>query len=797
MKKISLIFVKDGEEFKHVISSEKTLIGRDSSCDIFLDDASVSRKHAVILYRFERVYIENVSPSGQVLKSGEPIEYAELDEKIELSIGPYVLFWQHEGEISTPSNQFASEDPIDSQSVDAPLIADVSDEQNIAAGELVPYGDEAVFGNISDQDVNANPDFIAKTPGDEPIFDNHHESHDEEVFGSNEATKVTERGASPKLRITKGEQEGREIKLDIGNAWVVGRSNKAHVQIDTKKISRQHFKIVKIGNKYRVQDMGSSSGTKLNGVTVADAPLQPFDAIQAGAVEFQFLLVDSSQENLPILNFSQTDHSPRALSDFSAEDHQKSTLVNIPVPYRPGENAYVGSSGLKTESDEVNEGFGHSASESEEEWDEDEKLTLMLKIKRQRKKLIREWNKLPQQKKVIYSSTLLIIVLVLALGTSSKKEAPLAKIKVPDATDTQGRNFAQNPDISQTFYALSLDKQNQIRKLYQEAEVASDKQRWQDAFDASSKILEAVDKYKRTKDIMLEAQAFLNKDLISKLSPGIDDAKSSQKANQERINILLDSGANYLRKGEWNAAEEAFVTILNLDPTNQEAEQGLLAARKKDPMALNEDNTDDTNVIAQDPEQEAKKLEEEYLNTFESRYNEANRYVLESRYDQAMPILEDLYGNLAVALDEYSAGRGPASVRDQYIETIRSLQSKTSESYNQIEQNLSVEYQTQIADAEQYLTNRQYVMARKAYDKILQQSPYFGVVQKLRNSLYKKIITEAKNLYRGALIYESIGNIAAATSNLEKSAELLTDVKELEAMEYLLKTESKLGYLQN
>src|SRR5690606_9346486 len=51
-------------------------------------------RHAVIKYRLDKVYIENVSPTGQILKAGDPIEYAELEEGHEVHMGPYTISWR-------------------------------------------------------------------------------------------------------------------------------------------------------------------------------------------------------------------------------------------------------------------------------------------------------------------------------------------------------------------------------------------------------------------------------------------------------------------------------------------------------------------------------------------------------------------------------------------------------------------------------------------------------------------------------------------------------------------------------
>ena len=186
-----------------------------------------------------------------------------------------------------------------------------------------------------------------------------------------------------------------------------------------------------------------------------------------------------------------------------------------------------------------------------------------------------------------------------------------------------------------------------------------------------------------------------------------------------------------------------------------------------------------------------------FLETYLDRYSQGSESILSSNYEGAIGILKDLYTQLLVAQDAYSAGRGPASMRPVYQERVQGLLARTQEAYNQIEQNLSIEYQTQIADAEQYISNRQYVLARKEYDKILQSAPYFDEVRELRKALYAKIIVVAKNLYRGALIYESIGNVGSARMSLKKAQELLNDVRDYEAIEYLDKAEKKLAQLQN
>jgi len=110
-KKVLLVF-KDGEEQRIPLEKEKILIGRDKACDVVLAHSSISRRHVAVFNRFETVYVENVSSSGQVLRGGDPIEQAELNEGEEVQVGPFSLCWRRADSLSpeaaAPKNEGSS-----------------------------------------------------------------------------------------------------------------------------------------------------------------------------------------------------------------------------------------------------------------------------------------------------------------------------------------------------------------------------------------------------------------------------------------------------------------------------------------------------------------------------------------------------------------------------------------------------------------------------------------------------------------------------------------------------------------
>ncbi len=80
---------RTGETFH--ARSERTLIGRSPDCDIFLDDVTVSRKHAVLLERDGAFVIEDQGSLNGTFVNRKRIESAELEDGDELQIGKYRL----------------------------------------------------------------------------------------------------------------------------------------------------------------------------------------------------------------------------------------------------------------------------------------------------------------------------------------------------------------------------------------------------------------------------------------------------------------------------------------------------------------------------------------------------------------------------------------------------------------------------------------------------------------------------------------------------------------------------------
>jgi len=80
---------RTGETFRP--DGERTTIGRSPDCGIFLDDVTVSRRHAVLVERDGGLFIEDEGSLNGTFLNRHRIETAQLEDGDELQIGKYRL----------------------------------------------------------------------------------------------------------------------------------------------------------------------------------------------------------------------------------------------------------------------------------------------------------------------------------------------------------------------------------------------------------------------------------------------------------------------------------------------------------------------------------------------------------------------------------------------------------------------------------------------------------------------------------------------------------------------------------
>ncbi|MDZ4754997.1 MAG: ATPase, T2SS/T4P/T4SS family [Phycisphaerae bacterium] len=94
----------------------------------------------------------------------------------------------------------------------------------------------------------------------------------------------------------KSPHGNRRVDLD-GNPVTIGRLPDNVLHIPDEGLSRNHAVIEPYGDAWRLRDLGSRNGTKVNGGRVSEARLRHGDTVKLGAVEIRF--IDPEESNAP------------------------------------------------------------------------------------------------------------------------------------------------------------------------------------------------------------------------------------------------------------------------------------------------------------------------------------------------------------------------------------------------------------------------------------------------------------------------------------------------------------------
>jgi pSer/pThr/pTyr-binding forkhead associated (FHA) protein len=102
-----LAYEESGRQVVTPLNQEWTRIGRSLAADIRFDDATVSRRHALVVSQAEGVRVLDDRSLNGVYVNGERVEWAPLTDGDEISIGRHSIFILDTATVGSPSPQAA------------------------------------------------------------------------------------------------------------------------------------------------------------------------------------------------------------------------------------------------------------------------------------------------------------------------------------------------------------------------------------------------------------------------------------------------------------------------------------------------------------------------------------------------------------------------------------------------------------------------------------------------------------------------------------------------------------------
>ena len=103
-----LAYEESGRQVITPLNQEWTRIGRSLAADIRFDDATVSRRHALVVSQAEGVRVLDDRSLNGVYVNGERVEWAPLTDGDEISIGRHSIFFVDTATVGSPASQQAA-----------------------------------------------------------------------------------------------------------------------------------------------------------------------------------------------------------------------------------------------------------------------------------------------------------------------------------------------------------------------------------------------------------------------------------------------------------------------------------------------------------------------------------------------------------------------------------------------------------------------------------------------------------------------------------------------------------------
>ncbi len=527
------------EVFRHgqllqelTLGDTELLVGRDDSCKIRLDDRSISRKHALLRKSSKGEFeFEKISEFGWVKLNGQNVISSKLKSGDRLEMGPFQLLISQEIQVAEPLISSPNEVAAD------PVLAQPSLQE-----ELVEPANTVSEGEGFLQDGSQQMDGLSADPG---TFESENPAPDSlPLQGSSQNYEFSDETDAP-TRILDLKQNIKPI-LNFGNEnqyelvdeeIAIGRSQQCHVILEDRRSSRKHALIIKRGEKYFIQDLGSANGTLVNAQKIAEYELHSGDEIQIGDTKFTFekVQIDYSTKKLQFITVPQPLMEmapPELMPSSAAMMHQQAPLVqNIDHPQPEFSSQHAGP---KPQNESLVQKFRN------------------------------RWQSMNKRQQIIYGTA---IVGAIWLLTSEEPEEKKVQVNngIPKKTAVKKKEENKPGSGGPSFESLSSGQKNYVDTQYQLAFDLYKNREYDQCLLELEKIFGLVHDYKNAREI-----AAFAREGKRKLEQIEEERKRKEQERQAQLKLqaLVEQVGHLMDRKLYKEAEALFPEIELLQPEN-------------------------------------------------------------------------------------------------------------------------------------------------------------------------------------------------------------------------------------
>lgn len=267
-------------ELRDLVSNERIklakpsqTLGRHVDCDIVLDNEEASRQHCRLEIKGGEIYVEDLeSTNGTYLNNKEVRKVSHVVGGDIIRIGEQSFL------VLTP---------------------EVSGNDTIFGARVAREASSFVVDK-SDAEVTSMRMAYPTPPGwssnDQSAFGDGKKGDEQQLLGLLKSRNVDETTSAAALMVTNGPRKHSLFVLPrpAGDSqWTLGRSSDSDITIDEITVSSDHASLSLRDGGWRIEDMDSTNGIKVNGSKIKSSPLHPGDRFSVGDVELLFRPFDS------------------------------------------------------------------------------------------------------------------------------------------------------------------------------------------------------------------------------------------------------------------------------------------------------------------------------------------------------------------------------------------------------------------------------------------------------------------------------------------------------------------------